>query len=80
MNKVQSFSDYITRPADHNSMIRFDPGQDKKYCTVTVIDDSLYEEEEMFKLLLSQPIGGKIGNNQSDVLIQPDPSDGKLVF
>ncbi|XP_060554877.1 FRAS1-related extracellular matrix protein 2-like isoform X2 [Ruditapes philippinarum] len=75
-NKVQSYSDYISRPKDHNSMIRFDKGEDKKMCTVTIIDDTLFEEEERFSLVLVQPMGGKIGNKRETVIvIGQDPVD-----
>ncbi|XP_053399449.1 FRAS1-related extracellular matrix protein 2-like isoform X2 [Mercenaria mercenaria] len=75
-NKVQSYSDYISRPQDHNSMIRFDKGEDKKMCTVTIIDDTLFEEEERFSLVLGQPMGGRIGKDRETViLIGQDPAD-----
>ena len=75
--KVQSYSDYISRSKDHNSMIRFDKGEDKKMCTVTIIDDTLFEEEERFSLVLVQPTGGRIGNDRETVIvIGQDPDDG----
>jgi hypothetical protein len=46
-------------------------------CTVTIIDDTLFEEEERFSLVLVQPMGGKIGNNRETVIvIGQDPVDG----
>lgn len=74
--RVPSSSDYITRPDNHDSVIRFDKEENKTYCTVTIIDDSLFEEEEKFYVMLSQPMGGKIGNNSDvTILIQPDIAD-----
>ena len=78
---VTSFSDYITRPEDHRSVIRFDKGEVEKYCRVTVIDDSLYEDEEQFTVTLTEPMGGQVGEvNVSRVIIEPDKNDGRLVF
>ncbi|ESO98011.1 hypothetical protein LOTGIDRAFT_174476 [Lottia gigantea] len=73
---VTSFSDYITRPDDHRSILRFDKDEDVKYCRVMIIDDSLFEDEEEFTVVLSEPMGGRIGGvNASKVIIEPDKND-----
>ena len=63
-------------------MIRFNPGQAESFCPVTVIDDSLYEPDESFKVVLSQPTGGRIDPVlfETTVTIKVDPADTPIVY
>ncbi|CAK6442941.1 unnamed protein product [Pipistrellus nathusii] len=79
---VLSYSDYISRPEDHTSVIRFNKHESEKMCRIVVIDDSLYEEEEIFHVLLSMPMGGRIGSEFPGawVTIIPDKNDEPIFY
>uniref|UniRef100_A0A2K5NFU3 FRAS1 related extracellular matrix 2 n=1 Tax=Cercocebus atys TaxID=9531 RepID=A0A2K5NFU3_CERAT len=79
---VLSYSDYISRPEDHTSVVHFDKDEREKLCRIVVIDDSLYEEEETFHVLLSMPMGGRIGSQfpGAQVTIVPDKDDEPIFY
>ncbi|XP_052795215.1 extracellular matrix protein 3-like isoform X1 [Mya arenaria] len=79
--KIETFSDYITRPADHSSMVRFGKGDNKRFCRVTLLDDFLYEDQKRFYVGLSEPMGGKLGTAvEADITILPDPADEPVFY
>uniref|UniRef100_A0A9J7ZAP1 FRAS1 related extracellular matrix 2b n=1 Tax=Cyprinus carpio carpio TaxID=630221 RepID=A0A9J7ZAP1_CYPCA len=79
---VLSYSDYISRPEEHHSMLRFDKEETEKHCRVVVIDDSLYEPEESFNVTLSMPMGGRLGQEfpSTRVTILPDADDAPVFY
>ena len=47
---------------------------------MTIIDDSLFEEEEEFLVVLTEPMGGRVGEkSDATVIIEPDKTDGECV-
>lgn len=79
---VLSYSDYISRPEERHSVLRFDKGETERHCRVVVIDDSLYEAEESFNVSLSMPMGGRLGQAfpTTRVTILPDADDGETLL
>ncbi|KAM8834642.1 FRAS1-related extracellular matrix protein 2-like isoform 2-T2 [Synchiropus picturatus] len=79
---VLSYSDYISRPEEYKSVVRFDKGQREKTCRVVLIDDSLYEAEESFSVILSMPVGGRLGlhYNTTTVTILEDLDDAPVFY
>ncbi|XP_070839908.1 FRAS1-related extracellular matrix protein 2a [Chaetodon trifascialis] len=79
---VLSYSDYISRPEEHGSILRFDKGEREKQCRVMIIDDSLYEGEESFNVTLSLPVGGRLGMHYSTtkVNILEDMDDAPVFY
>ncbi|XP_035998935.1 FRAS1-related extracellular matrix protein 2a [Fundulus heteroclitus] len=79
---VLSYSDYISRPEGHSSVLRFDKGEREQMCRVVIIDDSLYEEEESFNATLSLPVGGRLGTHYptTKVSILKDIDDAPVFY
>uniref|UniRef100_UPI00358F97B5 FRAS1-related extracellular matrix protein 2-like isoform X2 n=1 Tax=Myxine glutinosa TaxID=7769 RepID=UPI00358F97B5 len=74
---VLSYSDYISRAEDHTSVLNFERGDSEQPCPILIIDDSLYELEEVFNVSLGVPMGGRLGEAfpSTRIVISPDTND-----
>lgn len=75
---VTSYRDYISKAAlDIDNVITFDTNEVVKQCPVKIIDDSLYEKDEKFKVKLLPYMGAAIGDKYSsaEVIILADDRD-----
>uniref|UniRef100_A0A4W5LJZ1 Calx-beta domain-containing protein n=1 Tax=Hucho hucho TaxID=62062 RepID=A0A4W5LJZ1_9TELE len=79
---VLSYSDYIARPEDQRSTLRFDRGDAERACRVLVIDDSLYEGAETFAVTLGNATGGLVRteHDSAHVVILPHTPDEPVVY
>ncbi|KAM9846954.1 FRAS1-related extracellular matrix protein 2-like [Aulostomus maculatus] len=79
---VLSYSDFISRPEEHSSILRFDKGEREKPCRVVIIDDSLYEGEESFNITLSLPVGGRLGQHYPTIRVNilEDADDAPVFY
>lgn len=78
---LESYSDYVARPADQSSYVRFRPGDAEQMCRVVIIDDSLYEGPENFTVTLTSPRNGRVGKNGSAVVtISADARDAPYFY
>jgi hypothetical protein len=74
----QNSNDYVTRPNNFTSLVYFEPGQKYANCTVEIINDGLYEGQELFFVRMGQTIGhSHADNSEACVFIAYDNLDGK---
>ncbi|GIZ02711.1 extracellular matrix protein FRAS1 [Caerostris extrusa] len=73
---IETGSDFKSRISHYNSYITFPPGVSEVPCSVKIIDDNLYEEEESFRLILSDvhPVG-KLQKDSTALVIIKGPND-----
>ncbi|GIY35545.1 extracellular matrix protein FRAS1 [Caerostris darwini] len=73
---IETGSDFKSRISHYNSYITFPPGVSEVPCSVKIVDDNLYEEEESFRLILSDvhPVG-KLQKDPTALVIIKGPND-----
>uniref|UniRef100_H3AF05 FRAS1 related extracellular matrix 2 n=2 Tax=Latimeria chalumnae TaxID=7897 RepID=H3AF05_LATCH len=81
---AQVMMDYQERPNIDESIITFLPGEIEKPCTVTLMDDSIHEEDEELRLVLGtprseSPFGASIGEQNETLIKIKDDADKAII-
>lgn len=77
---LESGSDFKSRGMTDESRIVFGPGVSVSTCDVTLIDDSEYEEEEEFEIVLADASdNARIGSRASASVFIAGPNDASTV-
>uniref|UniRef100_A0A3Q2CRS4 Fras1 related extracellular matrix 3 n=1 Tax=Cyprinodon variegatus TaxID=28743 RepID=A0A3Q2CRS4_CYPVA len=81
---AQVMMDYSERPNTEASIITFLPGESEKPCVVGLMDDSIHEEEEEFRLVLGSPkskspYGASIGEQKDALVTITDDKDKPII-
>ncbi|GAB0189453.1 extracellular matrix organizing protein FRAS1 [Grus japonensis] len=78
---LESGSDFKSRGMADDSRVVFGPGVTTTTCDVTLIDDSEYEEEEEFEIVLADASdNARIGSRASANVFIGGPNDASTVF
>ncbi|XP_072552171.1 FRAS1-related extracellular matrix protein 2-like [Salminus brasiliensis] len=83
-SSAQAMMDYEERPDTDLSIITFQPGEREQKCEVTLVDDSEYEEEEEFRLVLGIPssqsaVGISLGEQKETLVKVSDVRDRPVI-
>ncbi|XP_023190178.1 FRAS1-related extracellular matrix protein 3 [Xiphophorus maculatus] len=81
---AQVMMDYSERPNTDASIITFLPGESEKPCVVGLMDDSVHEEDEEFRLVLGSPkskspYGASIGEQKDALVTITDEKDKPII-
>ncbi|KAI4893101.1 hypothetical protein NFI96_026772 [Prochilodus magdalenae] len=82
-SSAQAMMNYEERPDTDMSIITFQPGEREQRCEVTLVDDSEFEEEEEFRLVLGVPsspsaVGISLGKQKETLVKISDLSDSEF--
>ncbi|KAL7864007.1 hypothetical protein AOLI_G00154270 [Acnodon oligacanthus] len=83
-SSAQAMMDYEERPDTDLSIITFQPGEREQRCQVTLVDDSEYEKEEEFRLVLGVPssqsaVGISLGKQKETMVKISDLRDKPVI-
>ncbi|XP_062470145.1 extracellular matrix organizing protein FRAS1 [Pezoporus occidentalis] len=80
LHMLESGSDFKSRGMADDSRIVFGPGVTVMTCDITLIDDSEYEEEEEFEIVLAEPSdNARVGSRASATVFISGPNDASTV-
>ena len=70
--------DFKERPDTDRSLVVFYPGEYRKICPVSIVNDAVFEEKEMFRLKLgSVDKGSQLGKRNTSIISILDSADSK---
>ncbi|MGE3310482.1 MAG: Calx-beta domain-containing protein, partial [Limisphaerales bacterium] len=67
-DSARAGSDYLAR----NGVLRFQPGETELPVAITVLGDTTTEGDESFRLILSDPVGGRLATAEARITILDD--------
>ncbi|XP_035241767.1 FRAS1-related extracellular matrix protein 2-like [Anguilla anguilla] len=81
---AQVMMDFNERPNTDASVITFLPGEVEKPCVLTLVDDSIHEEDEELRLVLGSPksespFGASVGAQNETLVRIKDDSDRAII-
>ncbi|KAG7265032.1 hypothetical protein CRUP_030417 [Coryphaenoides rupestris] len=81
---AQVADDFDERPNTDASVITFLPGEAEKPCVLTLVDDTLYEEDEDLRLVLGAPksdslFGASVGSPSETLIKIADAADKPII-
>ncbi|KAM8897925.1 FRAS1-related extracellular matrix protein 2a [Spinachia spinachia] len=79
---AQVASDFDERPNTEASIVTFLPGETEKPCTLSLVDDALYEEAEELRLVLGDPksdFGASVGALNETLVKIKDTADKPII-
>lgn len=80
LHMLESGSDFKSRGMADDSRIVFGPGVTVTTCDIRLIDDSEYEEEEEFEIVLAEPSdNAHVGSRASATVFISGPNDASTV-
>ncbi|NXS55143.1 FRAS1 protein, partial [Brachypteracias leptosomus] len=81
LHLLESGSDFKSRGLREESRLLLGPGVTLSTCDVTLVDDSEYEEEEEFEVVLADPSdNARLGGRASAKVFISGPNDASTVF
>lgn len=78
--QITNETDFVHRPHDESSRVVFPPGIQVSSCNVRIIDDSIFEVNEDFRLILTDPSDGvTLGEIQEAFVTIRGPNDQSTI-
>ncbi|OQV15527.1 Extracellular matrix protein FRAS1 [Hypsibius exemplaris] len=77
---AQPGSDYIDRPNTDQSVVVFRRGERRQTCVVSIVDDSVFEADEQFYVLLGSTQSSKLGSHGKATVTITNREDAPKIY